>query len=113
MIGNRLRRAREAHGLSLRDLEASIQGLVTAQAIGKYERDEMMPGSTVLLALAKALDVSPEYLLSERQIELAGVDFRKAPQAGLKEGLAVQAAVLDRVGLVPVTLKMKLRVSWP
>lgn len=97
MIGNRLRRAREAHGLSLRDLEASIQGLVTAQAIGKYERDEMMPGSTVLLALAKALDVSPEYLLSERQIELAGVDFRKAPQAGLKEELAVQAAVLDRV----------------
>ena len=97
MIGDRLKRAREGLGLSLRDLEASIQGLVTAQAIGKYERGEMMPGSTVLLALAKALNVSPEYLLSERQIELAGVDFRKAPQAGAKEERAVQAAVLDQV----------------
>ena len=41
MIGNRLRRAREAAGFSLRELEAAIEGLVTAQAIGKYERDEM------------------------------------------------------------------------
>ena len=97
MIGNRLKRAREALGLSLRELEAAIQGQVSAQAIGKYERDEMMPSSTVLLALAKALEVSPEYLLSEREIELTGVDFRKAPRAGLKEERAVEAIVLDRV----------------
>lgn len=97
MIGNRLKRAREALGLSLRDLEAVIHGQVSAQAIGKYERDEMMPGSTVLLALAKALRVSPEFLLSEREIELTGVDFRKAPQAGAKEERAVEASVLDQV----------------
>lgn len=97
MIGNRLKRARDALGLSLRELEAAIHGQVSAQAIGKYERNEMMPGSTALLALAKALHVSPEYLLSERDIELAGVDFRKAPQAGVKEERAVMAAVLDQV----------------
>jgi Zn-dependent peptidase ImmA (M78 family)/DNA-binding XRE family transcriptional regulator len=97
MIGNRLKRAREALGLSLRDLEAAIESQVSAQAIGKYERDEMMPGSTVLLALAKALEVSPEYLLSEREIELTGVDFRKAPHAGVKEERAVEAVVLDQV----------------
>ncbi len=66
MIGNRLKRARAAQGLSLRDLEAALEGHVSAQAIGKYERDEMMPGSAVLLALAKSLNVTPEYLLSER-----------------------------------------------
>ncbi len=97
MIGNRLKRARDSRGLSLRELEAAIQGQVSAQAIGKYERDEMMPSSTVLLALAKALHVTPEYLLSEREIELAGVDFRKAPQAGAKEERAVEAVVLDQV----------------
>lgn len=97
MIGNRLKRAREALGLSLRELEASIQGQVSAQAIGKYERDEMMPSSTILLAMAKALQVSPEYLLSEREIELTGVDFRKAPHAAAKEERAVEASVLDRV----------------
>lgn len=97
MIGNRLKRAREALGMSLRDLEAAIHEQVSAQAIGKYERDEMMPSSTVFLALAKALEVSPEYLLSERDIELTGVDFRKAPRAGVKEERAVEAAVLDQV----------------
>jgi Zn-dependent peptidase ImmA (M78 family)/DNA-binding XRE family transcriptional regulator len=97
MIGNRLKRAREALGMSLRELEAAIQGQVSAQAIGKYERNEMMPSSTILLALSKALEVSPEYLLSERDIELTGVDFRKAPQAGAKEERAVEASVLDQV----------------
>jgi Zn-dependent peptidase ImmA (M78 family)/DNA-binding XRE family transcriptional regulator len=97
MIGNRLKRAREAAGLSLRDLEAVINNEVSAQAIGKYERDEMMPSSSVLLALAKALKVTAEYLLSTRELELCGVDFRKAPQAGVKEEKAVGAAVLDQV----------------
>ena len=97
MIGNRIKRARDAKGFSLRELEAAIQGRVTAQAIGKYERDESMPSSGVLLALAKALDVSPEFLTSERLIELSGVDFRKGPQAGVKEERAVEAAVLDQV----------------
>jgi Zn-dependent peptidase ImmA (M78 family)/DNA-binding XRE family transcriptional regulator len=97
MIGNRLKRAREALGMSLRDLEAAIHHQVSAQAIGKYERDEMMPGSTALLALAKALHVSPEFLLSEREIELTGVDFRKATHAGAKEERAVEASVLDQV----------------
>lgn len=97
MIGKRLKQARDALGLSLRGLEASIQNQVSAQAIGKYERDEMMPSSTVLLALAKALHVTPDYLLSTREIELVGVDFRKAPQAGAKEERAVEAVVLDRV----------------
>lgn len=97
MIGKRLKQARDALGLSLRGLETAIQNQVSAQAIGKYERDEMMPSSTVLLALAKALNVTPEYLLSTREIELAGVDFRKEPQAGAKEERAVEAVVLDKV----------------
>lgn len=97
MIGNRLKRARDAMGFSLRELEAAIHTQVSAQAIGKYERDEMMPSSTVLLALAKALRVSPEFLLSERDVELVGVDFRKAPQASAKEDRAVAAYVLDQV----------------
>lgn len=97
MIGMRLKQARDALGLSLRDLEGAIQSRVTAQAIGKYERNESMPSSGVLLALARALRVSPEYLMSEREIELAGVDFRKGPQAGAKEERAVEAAVLDQV----------------
>ena len=58
MIGKRLKLARSAAGLSLRGLERRIENRVTAQAIGKYERDESMPSSGVLIALATALEVS-------------------------------------------------------
>lgn len=95
MIGNRIKLAREARGWSLRDLEVQIKGLVSAQAIGKYERNEMMPSSKVLLALASALQVAPEFLLSEKQIELEAVDFRKVPADGAKDERAINAAVLD------------------
>jgi Zn-dependent peptidase ImmA (M78 family) len=95
MIGSRLKLAREAAGLSLRELEARIDALVSAQAIGKYERDEMMPSSTVLIALAKALAVSPDYLLSKREVALTDVDFRRHSVAGEKEQRAVEAIVLD------------------
>ena len=40
MIGSRLKLARSAAGISLRELSARIDNRVTAQAIGKYERDE-------------------------------------------------------------------------
>jgi len=95
MIGNRIRLAREALGWSLRRLEERINGLVSAQAIGKYERNEMMPSSGVLLALASALQVSPEFLLSEKEIDLESVDFRKVPADGARDERAVNAAILD------------------
>lgn len=97
MVGERLKRARESFGLSLRELSAAIDNLVSAQAIGKYERDEMMPSSTVLITLAKALHVAPEYLLSRREIELSGIDFRKAQQSSVKDERAVEAQVLDKI----------------
>jgi Zn-dependent peptidase ImmA (M78 family) len=97
MIGSRLKLAREAAGWSLRELESEIDCLVTAQAIGKYERDEMMPSSKVLLKLASALSVTPEYLLSENEIKLEEVDFRRAPVEGAKDGRSMDARVLDEV----------------
>ena len=74
MIGQRLKLARAAAGLSLRDLEEKIGNRVTAQAIGKYERNESMPSSGVLIALASALDVSEDYLVGDQDMVLEGID---------------------------------------
>ena len=57
-VGQRIRISRRACGLSLRDLEIRIDNRVTAQAISKYERDESMPSSGVLIALADALSAT-------------------------------------------------------
>jgi Zn-dependent peptidase ImmA (M78 family) len=94
MIGQRLRVARAASGFSLRELEAKVDNLVSAQALSKYEHDEMMPGSEVLIALARALGVSEDYLLSEQQLALEGVEFRKKAEMTEKEEAQVQARVL-------------------
>lgn len=94
MLGKRLRLARSAAGLSLRELETKIGNRVTAQAIGKYERDESMPSSGVLVALADALGVSVDYLLSDREMVLEAVEFRRKTGASRKEESRIEANVL-------------------
>lgn len=94
MIGPRLRLARAAAGLSLRDLSARIGQRVTAQAIGKYERNETMPGSGVLIALADALDVSVDYLVGDQELVLEAVEFRRKKITSKREEAQVEAKIL-------------------
>jgi Zn-dependent peptidase ImmA (M78 family) len=94
VIGQRLKLARAASGLSLRDLESAIGNLVTAQAIGKYERSEDMPSSGVLSALARALNVSEDYLLATDDMVLDGVEFRKRGIASRREEALVEGRAL-------------------
>ncbi|MET0076222.1 MAG: XRE family transcriptional regulator [Candidatus Thiodiazotropha lotti] len=97
MIGERLKLARKKAGYSLRALSEAMDKKVSAQAIGKYERDEMMPASDVLTAMAKVLDVTLEYLLSNQIKELRGVEFRKHSGTTVKERSRVEATVIERV----------------
>ena len=77
MFSERLKLARKRSGFSLRDLSLHVDGMVSAQAIGKYERGEMMPSSSVAIGLAGALGVSATYLLSPSVVSLESVEFRK------------------------------------
>lgn len=97
MIGKRLQLARRAAGLSLRDLEAKIDKMVSAQALSKYERDEMMPGSDVVAALARALGVSESYLLGQSDLTLESVEFRKNKITSRKDEASIKASVLSAV----------------
>ena len=95
MIGQRLKLARSAAGLSLRALAAKIGNRVTAQAIGRYERNESMPGSGVLIALADALGVSVDYLVGDQDMVLEAVEFRKKTITRRREESQVEAKVLN------------------
>ena len=97
MLSERLKLARKHSGLSLRELSSNMGGMVSAQAIGKYERGEMMPSSTVANALANALDVSTTYLLSPTVVSLESVEFWKLASTKVRERVMVEAAVLDHV----------------
>jgi Zn-dependent peptidase ImmA (M78 family) len=95
MIGDRIKRARKKLGFSLRDLSSAMDGKVTAQAIGKYERGEDIPSSGVLMALTKALNVSLAYLLDTRGIELCGVEFRTKANTRVRDRAHVETEVLE------------------
>jgi len=114
MIGRKLKVARTASGLSLRGLSDAIGGLVSAQAIGKYERDEDMPGSRVLIALADALNVTEDYLLAEDEVALEGIDFRKKAGSSTREEATLGARtihMLERYLAVEDLLHLR-SVDW-
>ncbi|KQN53781.1 ImmA/IrrE family metallo-endopeptidase [Erwinia sp. E602] len=94
MIGERLLRARSAAGLSMQALGEAAG--VSANMIKKYEHNQNMPSSGVLLKLAKALNVRSEYFFRPYQVELKGIEYRKrvaTPVALLKR---IEADVIDQ-----------------
>ncbi|AFY75443.1 putative Zn peptidase (plasmid) [Synechococcus sp. PCC 7502] len=97
MIGSRIKLARKKAGYSLRGLADALNGKVSAQAIGKYERDEMTPSSDVLIALSKTLEVSIHYLLNSQQVELTNVDFRTKANTTGKDRARVETEVIEWV----------------
>jgi Zn-dependent peptidase ImmA (M78 family)/transcriptional regulator with XRE-family HTH domain len=57
-FGARLRAARKMAGLSMEDLAGKLGGLVTKQAISKYEQGQMLPSPEVLEKLVEVLKIA-------------------------------------------------------
>ena len=95
MIGERIKRARDAAGLNQRELAGKAG--VTAMAISKYEREESTPSSSVLLAISKALGLRTEYFFRRTEVSLSEVDYREHEKIPQKEEKKVLADVLEQV----------------
>jgi transcriptional regulator with XRE-family HTH domain len=63
MVGQRIRDAREALGLTERDLAAAVLNETREAQIRAWEDGEFIPGVGMLIQLAEALEVSTDYLL--------------------------------------------------
>ena len=97
MFSERLRIARQKTGLSLRALEEKINKTVSAQAIGRYERGEIMPTPHVAEVLSEALHVSLSHLFSEPDIHLKELKFRELRGTKAHERAQVEAMVRDHM----------------
>lgn len=98
MIGDRIKLARARAGYSLRQLaELMEETKVSPQAIGKYERGEMMPSQKVLNELSNKLKVSLEFLMDASEITVTEVEFRAKASTTSKEEAQVQAKLQDWV----------------
>ncbi len=84
-FGQRLARARMMRGLSLRALSDALNGLVSHNALNKYEKGQMGPDSRVLLALCRVLGVDTEFFFRPTTITLSKIGFRKRTSVTGKE----------------------------
>lgn len=78
-FAKRLRQARVKEKISMEALSRLLNGLVSKQAISKYEAAKMMPSSTILIALADALRVDLDYFFRSFAFDVQEmkVSFRK------------------------------------
>lgn len=95
MIGERIKQARMAAGLSLREL-AEKAG-ISAMAISKYETNKSTPSSGVLLSLAQALGVRVEYFFRSAKVALKEVEYRKHAKLPKKMLQQIEGDVLEQV----------------
>lgn len=106
MIGERLKRARSAAGLSMAKLGKAVG--VSANMIKKYEHDESMPSSPVLIKMAEALDVRTEFFFRPLTVKLAGIEYRKKASTPQKVLDRIAADVLDQA-----ERWLELKNLWP
>lgn len=110
-IGARIRQLRTARGYSLDELVERMEGVVSKQALSKYEHDKAMPRPTVLVALAKALDVKAARLIAEPRFGFEEVVYRELARLPKREQEALENRVklelesrlqlMDRLGIEP------------
>lgn len=93
----RLKSARRRAGLSLRQLSEALNGLVSYNAIKKYEDGKMLPENEVLIALAQVLDVRVDYFSRPVKIQIAEVEFRKKSKLGKKQIEAIVQQTRDKL----------------
>lgn len=93
MIGDRLTQLRLAQNLTLEALSAKMGGIVTKQALSKYELNQAQPSPSVLTKLSAALGVKANYLLSPSPIAVKFVAYRKATSLPEREEARVKSVV--------------------
>ena len=98
-FAKRLRQARIKAKLSMDALSAKMDGVVSKQAISKYEAAKMMPTSTTLIAMADALAVELDYFLRPFSFDVDNleVSFRKKSSVGAKDVSALKVQIQDDI----------------
>src|SRR3990167_3938729 len=95
MLGNRIQRARKAQGFSLRDLADRVA--LSHAAIKKYEDNQVVPSSDVLIKLAKALKIKVEYFFRPELFTLENIQYRKHADMPEKQLEEIKAKMLEQI----------------
>lgn len=95
MFAERLRRLRLARGMTLDELSAHLGGVVTKQALSKYEKSEMRPSPVVLTHLARVFGVKSVDLTADDVCSVKFVAYRKGSGLTQAQQSHVEAFVAE------------------
>ena len=76
-LSEKIALCRKKQGLSQNDLADLLD--VSRQSVSKWETGEAMPGTNILVALSKALEVSIDWLLDESKEKMEVEDNNDLP----------------------------------
>lgn len=99
IFAKRLKQARQKAGLSMEALADKMDNKVSKQTISKYEAGKTMAGSTILIKLAQALEVSVDYFFKPFSFDVSEIEvsFRKKASIGVKEQTVLKFKIQDDV----------------
>lgn len=94
----RLKNARTILGYSMDDLVSKMENKVSKTAISKYEKNQISPNSTVLIALSKALEQPVDYFFRPFTLNIETVKFRKKKSVlSVKQENSIRQNVADLI----------------
>ncbi len=92
-IGSRIMRARKGANLSLRELAERVD--LSAMMISKYENDQSVPDSEMLLRFANALAIKLDYFFRPDTFSVELLAYRKHAKLGKKQLEAIKMRIQD------------------
>lgn len=95
-MANRIKQLRLSRGWTLDELVAQIGGIVSKQAISKYELNLDRPSTPVLSKIAAAFGVKTIHLFSEPKYRIQLVAYRKKCALPKKEQHRIESLVRER-----------------
>ncbi len=104
MLSQRIRQLRLARSWTLEGLSAEMGGIVTKQALQKYEQGKTKPSPVVMNKLAAALGVKAAHLWAEPDVRVEFIAFRKGARLPKREEERVTS-------LVSHTLEERVRLQ--
>lgn len=115
ILPQKLRTARLMRGLSMEALTRRMDGLITKQAVSKYEQGKMQPTPTVVKALSTALDVPISYFYKQGA-QIGSIKFRidyRVPAKSYEQMLSFAQDKVEHYLYIEELLALSTPVSLP
>jgi len=95
-IAQKIKQLRISHGWTLEELAAKLGGIVSKQAISKYEQGKSYPSTKVLVKIAHTFGVKIATLTSKPKYEIKFIAYRKKLSLSKKNQNRIENFVKER-----------------